>query len=128
MDVLQNEPLSAETQAVRPQKMDKEKLLDKIIELTTERAAMHPNHDGGINDYWNACAELLSVNLKKTKWVLDRVGSEKLYWIAEAFEDISKKLQSWEFIDYLEQPQNRYPDVDMKVDIQFATEWIEVQR
>jgi hypothetical protein len=59
--------------------MDKEKLLDKIIELTTERATMHPNHDGGINDYWNACAELLSVDLEKTKWVLDRVGLEKLY-------------------------------------------------
>jgi hypothetical protein len=108
--------------------MDKEKLLDKIIELTTERATMHPNHDGGINDYWNECAEILSVNLEKTKWVLDRVGPEKLYWIAEVFEDISKKFQSWEFIDYLEQLQNRYPDVDMKVDIQFATGWIEAQR
>jgi hypothetical protein len=108
--------------------MDKEKLLDKLIELTTERAAMHPNNDDGANNYWNACAEILSVDLEKTKWVLDRVGPENLYWISEAFEDISKKLQSWEFIDYLEQLQNRYPEVNMKVDIEFATAWIEVRR
>jgi hypothetical protein len=108
--------------------MDKEKLLEKIIELTTERATMHLNDDRRLNDYRNACAELLSVDLEKTKWVLDRVGPENFYWITEALEDISKKLQSWEFIDYLEQLQNRYPEVDMKVDIQFATEWIEVRR
>jgi hypothetical protein len=108
--------------------MDKDRLLDQIIELTNERAAMHPNHDTGINDYWNMCADLLSVDLEKTIWVLDRVGAEKLYWISEAFEDISKKLQSWEFIDYLEQLQNRYPDVNMKIDIRFATEWIEARR
>jgi hypothetical protein len=105
--------------------MDKEQLLQKIIELTNRRSIAHPNDYIEQKKYWNACSEMLSVDLDKTKWVLDRVGSEKLYWISEAFEDISEKLQSWEFINYLEQLQNQYPDVDMKADIQFAAEWIQ---
>ena len=108
--------------------MDKEKILDKLIALTNVRAAMHPNFSGGIYAYWNACVKLLSVDLEKTKWVLDRVGPENLCWISEGLADISEKLQSWEFIDYLEQLQDQYPDVDMKQEIQYAAEWIEVQR
>ncbi len=105
--------------------MDKEQLLNEIIQLTEKRASLHIN-DPAIYDYWERYSELLSKDIENTKWVLEQVEEERLYWISEAFEDISEKLQSLVFIDFLKILQQKYPNIDMEYDIIAAKQMIEI--
>ena len=59
-------------------------------------------------DYWetspaiNAVIALFTRDLRETVQVLDNdCTAEQLIWLSEVFEEISAKLQSWEFIDAL---------------------------
>ena len=59
-------------------------------------------------DYWetspaiNAEIALFARNLQETVQFLDNdCTAEQLIWLSEVFEEISAKLQSWEFIDAL---------------------------
>ena len=55
--------------------------------------------------------ELISRNLQETVQFLDNdCTAEQLIWLSEVFEEISAKLQSWEFIDALKRAADRFPE------------------
>ena len=53
--------------------------------------------------------ELFSRNLQETVQFLDNdCTADQLIWLSEVFEEISAKLQSWEFIDALSRCFDKY--------------------
>ena len=59
----------------------------------------------------NAEIELLARNLQETVDFLDNdCTGEQLVWLSEVFEEISAKLQSWDFIDALNRCADKYPE------------------
>ena len=55
--------------------------------------------------------ELFSRNLQATIDFLDNdCTAEQLVWLSEVFEEISAKLQSWDFIDALQRCADRYTE------------------
>ena len=55
--------------------------------------------------------ELFSRNLQATIDFLDNdCTAEQLVWLSEVFEEISAKLQSWDFIDALHRCADRYTE------------------
>ena len=66
-------------------------------------------------DYWEtspaikAEIELFTRNLQETVQFLDNdCTADQLIWLSEVFEEISAKLQSWEFIDALSRCFDKY--------------------
>ena len=59
----------------------------------------------------NAEIDLLARNLQETVDFLDNdCTEEQLVWLSEVFEEISAKLQSWDFIDALNRCADKYPE------------------
>ena len=55
--------------------------------------------------------ELFTRNLQETVDFLDNdCTEEQLLWLSEVFEEISAKLQSWDFIDALKRAALRFPE------------------
>ena len=55
--------------------------------------------------------ELFTRNLQETIQFLDNeCTADQLIWLSEVFEEISAKLQSWEFIDALKRAADRFPE------------------
>ena len=66
--------------------------------------------------YWDTSApikaeiELFTRNLPETVAFLDNdCTADQLSWMSEIFDEISAKLQSWEFIDALYRAAKRFP-------------------
>ncbi|MBO4490471.1 MAG: hypothetical protein J5944_03815 [Lentisphaeria bacterium] len=54
---------------------------------------------------------LFTRSLRETIEFLDNdCTADQLSWMSEVFENISAKLQSWEFIDALKRAADRFPD------------------
>ena len=76
--------------------------------------------DDGLDDtpdYWEtsptikAEIELFTRNLQETVQFLDSdCTADQLSWMSEVFEEISAKLQSWDFVDALERCADKYPE------------------
>ena len=76
--------------------------------------------DDGLDDtpdYWETSPtikyeiELFTRNLQETIDFLNNdCTAEQLSWMAEVFEEISAKLQSWDFIDALRRCADKYPE------------------
>ena len=61
-----------------------------------------------LTDY--AEIELFSRNLQETvEFLNNECTEEQLLWLSEIFEEISAKLQSWEFVDALNRAAQRSP-------------------
>ncbi len=55
--------------------------------------------------------ELFTRNLQDTIDFLDHdCTADQLSWMSEVYEEISEKLQSWEFIDALRRAADRFPE------------------
>ena len=55
--------------------------------------------------------ELFARNIQDTIGFLDNdCTAEQLVWLSEVFEEISAKLQSWDFIDALGRCADKYPE------------------
>lgn len=55
--------------------------------------------------------ELFSRNFQETIDFLDSdCTAEQLVWLSEVFDEISAKLQSWDFIDALNRCADKYPE------------------
>ena len=68
-------------------------------------------------DYWEtspaikAEIALFTRDLRETVAFLDNdCTADQLTWMGEVFEEISAKLQSWEFIDALKRAADRFPE------------------
>ena len=88
--------------------MEKKKMSIKDEYTVILRQRLKENGLDDTPDYYEtsptikAEIELLSRNLQETVQFLDNdCTAEQLIWLSEVFEEISAKLQSWEFIDAL---------------------------
>ena len=86
----------------------------KIINLREEEDRKHLSE---LPDYWenslaiNAEIELFAKDLQETIGFLDNdCTADQLSWMSEVFEEISAKLQSWDFIDALNRCADKYPE------------------
>ena len=58
-----------------------------------------------------ATIQLFTANLQETIDFLDNdCTAEQFSWMSEVFDEISEKLQSWEFIDALRRTAAKYPE------------------
>ncbi|MFJ5566126.1 hypothetical protein [Lysinibacillus xylanilyticus] len=92
----------------------------KIIESMTQNGAS-PNLD----KYWNEIVSMLSEDLNQTIEYLSNCEEHDLWIMGGYFEDISYNLQSKAFIDFLKLLQEKYTNIDMSQDIEWAAEAIE---
>ncbi len=90
--------------------------IEKIIE---ERKKMHPD-DPRVVEKWNELTQIFIQNEESTIAYLNSCCKENIDWISEVFEDISEQLQSFNFIECIEQLAIKYPDLDLEKDILYA--------
>ncbi|MGX9292765.1 hypothetical protein ACSLGF_16510 [Bacillus sp. A015] len=102
--------------------MDIENRLKTILD---KRKKLDLNDDYGIQKSWDEIIEVLGENEERTLDYLDHCSKEDLYWISEVFEDISEVLQSKELIKCLRRLDKKYPELEMKQDIDIAESYIE---
>ena len=92
-------------------------LKDEYVKIINQREEEDRKHLSELPDYWenspaiNAEIELLAKNLQETIDFLDNdCTADQLSWMSEVFEEISAKLQSWDFIDALNRCADKYPE------------------
>ena len=65
-----------------------------------------------------ATIELFTANLQETIDFLDNdCTADQFSWMSEVFDEISEKLQSWEFIDALRRTAAKYPEETRKYNV-----------
>ena len=72
------------------------------------------------NQVWQDLLEIIAVTTDDAIAIIDACSELELPWLSEVFDDLSEKLQSTKFIDYLEQLQERNPGIDFFADIKYA--------
>jgi len=92
---------------------------DYIKNLIQERSKLHPD-DPRIQNYWNLLTKMLSENENDTIEFLNECEESELYWLSEIFEDISQNLQSINFVKFLHTLKDKFPNLDLDVDIEYA--------
>lgn len=92
-------------------------LKDEYVKIINLREEEDRKHLSELPDYWenspaiNAEIELFTRNLQETIGFLDNdCTADQLSWMSEVFEEISAKLQSWDFIDALGRCADKYPE------------------
>jgi hypothetical protein len=74
-----------------------------------------------LDEYWDEIVAMLSENIEETRKFLNNECNEyQIEYMAGYYEDIAYNFQSHEFINILERLQNKYPNIDIKQDIQWA--------
>lgn len=97
---------------------------EKVKKIIEQRKKMNLNDDKGIERCWNDLIKVFSESEVDTIEYLEKCEMNELYWISEIFEDISKNLQSSEFIRCLKRLNNKYPELNMTKDIELAEEYM----
>ena len=87
----------------------------EIIEIMTQNGASPP-----LDEYWGKIVDVLSQDFGKTKELLLKCTADEINRMGGYFEDVSERLQSQEFIDLLRELQQKYPEIDLQRDIQWA--------
>lgn len=77
-----------------------------------------------LDDYWDPIINVLSQDVGKTKELLLKCTPAQINTMGGYFEDVSYNLQSQEFIDFLRELQQNYPEIDLEMDIQWAVDAI----
>ncbi|WP_342554416.1 hypothetical protein [Paenibacillus sp. FSL R7-0652] len=97
----------------------------EVNSLVQKRENLHPD-DPAIQLIWHDLVNLLKSNEESAIAFLEQRSKEtELYWLCEIFEDLSAEFQSRAFIHCLLELQKKYPDLDMKQDIEYAIQSIE---
>ena len=96
-------------------------LMDKIL---IEREKKHINDGFGIEECWDKMVEILSKNTNETIEYLQNCSEEEIYFISEVFEDISDKLQSPEYILCLRELEKKFPNLNLKKDVDLAESYL----
>lgn len=102
--------------------INKDKIDDnlKLIDSMTQNGAS-PNLD----EYWDEIVSSLSQDIFETEKYLNQCSEKQIFTMAGYFEDISYNLRSKKFIDVLEKIQEKFPNIDITKDIQWAKDAIE---
>ena len=73
-----------------------------------------------------ATIQLFTASLQETIDFLDHdCTADQFSWMSEVFDEISEKLQSWEFIDALRRTAAKYPEETRKYNVQSFIETAE---
>ena len=107
-----------------------ESALERLQTLAAERKQLDSicvNHPD-IYACWEKIIDLLSRDLDLTCDLLRSCETTEIYWIREVFDDVSERLQSWKFIECIEQLQQQFPSVNMTIDIEYAIKAIKSKR
>ncbi len=99
--------------------------ISKLNYWLNKRKNTNDNDSFSIYDCWNNITEILSQNEEDTILYLKNCNKENLYFISEVFDDISKNLKSKNLIYVLEELNQKYPELNMKADIEFAKLYVE---
>jgi septum formation inhibitor MinC len=95
-------------------------LLSEIVIVVNKINELHPE-DPKIYEYWERLADLLSENENATILLLNELDSEDIVEnLSSVFDDVSKNLQSRDFILCLESLQNRYKNLEIAHMVQAA--------
>ena len=97
---------------------------EQLILLVEKRTKLHLD-DPGIQMIWHEMVDILKENEQRTIAFFNQCEEKDLYWLSEIFEDVSSELQSRAFIDCLLQLQEKYPNLDMEQDIEYAIQSIQ---
>lgn len=97
---------------------------NQIEKIIKERKEMHPD-DPRVIEKWNELTQIFIQNEESTIAYLNSCCKENIDWISEIFEDISEQLQSYRFIECIEQLSIKYPDLNLEQDILYAKEVLE---
>ncbi|MBR5453667.1 MAG: hypothetical protein IKV54_06275, partial [Clostridia bacterium] len=62
---------------------------------------------------------ILNENLDNTIAFLDCCTEEEFYWVSNAFDDISEKYKSREFIESIKRNMLRFPEIEEHVKVDF---------
>lgn len=89
-----------------------------------ERKNKHIEDDAGIQKCWDKMVDICSENENETIIYLLQCSKEELDNISEIFEDISVKLQSKAYIKCLRKLDKKFPELEMKKDIDIAEEYL----
>ncbi|WP_138751862.1 hypothetical protein [Paenibacillus sinopodophylli] len=91
----------------------------EIIEMMTQDGASPP-----LDEYWEPIVDVLSKDIGTTKDLLLNCTTHEIWLMGGYFEDVSYNLQSQEFIDFLRELQQKYPQIDIEKGIQWAIDAI----
>ncbi|GGB56548.1 hypothetical protein GCM10011409_37670 [Lentibacillus populi] len=94
---------------------------NQVKTIINERKKIHPD-DPSTKIKWQELIDVFTKNEDDTIHCLVNCDKEDIEWISEVFEDISEKLQSKKFIECIELLQKKYPELDLKTDVDFAKE------
>lgn len=97
-------------------------LKDEMKKIISERQRKHLQDDYGIQKCWDKMIELLSNDEQETFEYLKQCSKEDLFFVSEVFEDVAEKLQSRDYIKCLRDLDVKFPDLEMKKDIDIAEE------
>ncbi|QHE52820.1 hypothetical protein [Pontibacillus sp. HMF3514] len=101
------------------------KIEDKMDVILNKRKKLNINDGFGIQKSWEEIIEVLSKSEEETIIYLENCRKEDLYWISEVFEDIAENIQSNELIRCLRKLDEKYPELEMKNDIDIAESYLE---
>ena len=87
----------------------------QIINAMTQDGASPP-----LDEYWNEIVDLLSQNMEQTRQLLFSLEAEEIARIGGYYEDVAYNLKDYAFIDLMKELQQKYPEIDMEMDIQWA--------
>jgi len=95
-------------------------ILSEVQILTKEINKLHPE-DPKIYEYWEKLTVLLSMDESSTISLLNELDDSNIVEdLSSVFDDVSRNLQSKDFIFCIETLENRYPNLMLKHIIQSA--------
>lgn len=99
--------------------------LEKVNEILSYRKWTEEHKVDAPTEWWDVLPKIFAKDIDRTIEYLRNCNEEDLAVLAEQFEDIAAESQSKKFITFIEDLQIKYPNIDMKQDIEWAKQVIE---
>ena len=94
------------------------KIKDEYARLVAQRENLEHIVDWESEPVIQKTIQLFTANLQETIDFLDHdCTADQFSWMSEVFDEISEKLQSWEFIDALRRTAAKYPEETRKYNV-----------
>lgn len=90
-----------------------------VRKILKERVSYDPN-DPSISECWNQMTTLLVENEEEAILFFEQASESEIFFLSELFEMMSERLQSRSLVDSIKKLQDKFPNVDMSVDIKYA--------
>lgn len=97
----------------------------KLVQLLEEKETIEKSYCGinnpRIAEIWKELGKVVGQNLLEVKESIDSLSEKQVHHLSEAFEDIAENLQDKKIIEYFKSLEEKFPQLDLSVDI-LATE------